>query len=186
MGYTHFDKVSGVTGIGVGKKGSEVEVITKEGVVTAPVTGNVTGGLSGGEVNPTIAVVAGEAITAGNLVYISGYDATTGKVKVSKADADAAGKQAALFIAPANIADTAEGVVVGSFELTGQNTDAVTAVGDPIYLSTTAGGWTKDAPTGGGHSVQQVGVVTVKNATTGKILFFPFYSKVVTVNTTTA
>ena len=34
MGYTHFDKVCGVTGLGVGEKGSEVVVATSAGVLT--------------------------------------------------------------------------------------------------------------------------------------------------------
>lgn len=155
------------------------------GNVAGNVTGNVTGGLAGGEVNPTLAIIADGAIAAGDLVYPSGYDATSGKLKMKKADADAANPaKVAWFVAPAAIDNGAAGVVVGMFELTGQNTDSASAVGDPVYLSTTAGGWTLTAPTGGGHAVQQVGVVTVKHATTGKVLLVPFYSKAVTVNTT--
>jgi hypothetical protein len=185
MGYTHFDKISGVNGIAVGKKGSEIEVVNSSGTVVRPVTGNVTGALSGGEVNPTVACIADGAIALGDLVYPSGYDATTGKLKMKKADADAnAPAKVAWFVAPAAIENAAAGIVVGAYELEGQNTNSASAVGDPVYLHTTAGVWSLTAPTGGGHAVQQVGVVTVKNATTGKVLLMPFYSKAVSVNTT--
>lgn len=181
--YTHFSKISGENGLAVGKDGHEVEVVNSSGIVTAPVTGDVTGSLSGGEVNPTIAVIAGEAIAKGDLVYPSGYDATSGKIKVSKADADAANPaRVAWFVAPAAIENAAAGVVVGMYELTAQNTDSASAVGDPVCLSdASAGAWSLAAPATAGDSIQQVGVVTVKNATTGKVLLMPFYSKGVTL-----
>jgi hypothetical protein len=152
-----------------------------DGTITGNVTGNVTGAVSGGEVNPTVAVIAGEAIAKGDLVYPSGYDATSGKIKVTKADADGTDPaKVAWFVAPAAIADGQAGTVVGKFELSGQNTDSATAVGDPVYLSATAGGWSLTPPTGAGKTIQQVGVVTVKHASTGKVLLMPFYSKAVT------
>ncbi len=152
------------------------------GSIKGNVIGDVTGGLSGGEVNPYISVIAGEAIAAGDLVYPSGYDATSGKIKVKKADADGTTPaKVAWFVAPAAIQSAAAGVVCGSLLLTGKDTSAAAAVGDPVYLdATTAGGWTLSAPSGAGVNVQQVGVVTVKNATTGAVLLMPFYSKGVT------
>ena len=145
---------------------------------TGAVTGNVTGALSGGEVNPTIAVIAGEAISKGDLVYPDGYDATSGKIKVKKADADAANPaKCAWFVAPAAIESAAAGIVVGAYELTGQNTNSGN-IGDPVYLSdTTAGAWALAAPATAGDYIQQVGVVTAKSATVGKVLLMPFYSK---------
>lgn len=159
--------------------------IKAKGGFSGSVIGNVTGGLSGGDVNPTVNVIAGEAIAKGDLVYPSGYDATSGKIKVKKADADAANPaKAAWFVAPAAITSGQAGVVQGAYTLTGQNTDSASAVGDPVYLdATTAGGWTLTAPSGAGVAVQQVGVVTVKNATTGAVLLMPFYSKAVTATT---
>ena len=129
--------------------------------------------------------IADGAIAKGDLVYPSGFDATKQKLKMKVADADAAAPaKVAWFVAPAAIANNAEGVVATTFLLDGQNTNAAAAVGAPVYLSTTAGKWTLTAPTGGGHAVQQVGVVTVKNATTGAVLLLPGWSKAVTVNTT--
>ena len=153
------------------------------GDLTGNLTGDVTGSLSGGEVNPTIAVIAGEAIAKGDLVYPSGYDATSGKIKVQKADADATNPaRVAWFVAPAAIENGAAGIVVGMYELTAQDTSGASAVGAPVYLSdATAGAWSLTAPATAGDSIQQVGVVTVKNATTGKVLLMPFYSKGVTL-----
>jgi hypothetical protein len=161
--------------------GATVLKITESGI-EGNVSGNVTGALSGGEVNPTIAVIAGEAISAGDLVYPSGYDVTSGKIKVKKADADGTNPaRAAWFVAPAAIQSAAAGVVVGAFELTAQDTDSGN-VGDPVYLSdATAGGWSLAAPVTAGDAIQQVGVVTAKSATVGKVLLMPFYSKGVTL-----
>jgi len=130
-------------------------------------------------------VIAAETIDAGELVYISGYDAK-GYLKASLADADAsAPANAAVAVAIADIANTAIGHVGDAYLLTGQNTDSASAIGDPVYLSDTAGGWTLDAHTTGGDTVQQVGVVTVKNDTTGAVLLCPGLFKATTVNTIT-
>lgn len=137
------------------------------------------------DVSVAVTIVAGENLAAGDLVYPSGYDATAKKIIVSKADADANNPaKVAWFVAQGTIAKDATGTVYGAYELTGQNTNSASAVGDPVYLSTTAGGWSLTAPTGGGQAIQQVGVVTVKNASTGKVLLLPFYSKAISVNTT--
>ncbi len=175
---------TGATVLKVTESGIEAAVTGNViGDVTGNVTGAVTGAVSGGEVNPTVLVIASGAIAKGDLVYPSGYDATSGKIKVSPADADATNPaRVAWFVAPAAILDTAAGVVVGAVELTGLNTDAAAAVGDPVYLSdATAGAWSLSAPATAGDSIQQVGVVTAKSATVGKILLMPFYSKGVTL-----
>jgi predicted RecA/RadA family phage recombinase len=162
--------------------GATVLKITESGI-EGNVSGNVTGALSGGEVNPTIAVIAGEAISAGDLVYPSGYDATSGKIKVKKADANGTNPaRAAWFVAPAAIQSAAAGVVVGALELAAQNTNAGN-VGDPVYLSdATAGAWSIAAPATAGDAIQQVGVVTAQSETVGKVLLMPFYSKGVTLH----
>ena len=166
--------------------GTTILKITESGIETnliGNVTGDLTGALSGGEVNPTIAVIAGEAIAKGDLVYPSGYDATSGKIKVKKADADGTDPaKCAWFVAPAAIESAAAGTVVGAYELTAQNTTS--DVGTPVYLSdATAGAWSVNAPAAAGDFVQQVGVVTAKDGTAGKVLLMPFYSKGVTLHT---
>ena len=131
-----------------------------------------------------IPVIAGEAIDAGELVYVSGYDAK-GYLKVKLADADAAvPANAAIWVAGEDIENAAIGAVTDAYLLTAQNTDSASAVGDPVYLSDTAGGWVLSAHTTGGDTVQQVGVVTVKSATIGQVLLCPGLFKATTVNTT--
>lgn len=147
------------------------------GAVTGNVTGNVTGAVSGGEVNPSVAYSPAQNVTAGDLLYISGWDATNGRFAMNKADADAADPaKVAEFVAAASALQGAAAVAVGRYTLTAQNTNAAT-VGDPVYLSTTAGGWSLSAPDGAGVNIQRIGVVSVKSATVGEIVLFPFYSK---------
>jgi len=182
-------------GFSVGTKASSTAIIDANGNATIPGTlsvigaaslsggmsGNVSGSVAGGNLNPTLNVIAGEAITKYDLVYVSGYDTTSGKLEVKKADADAASPaNVAMFIAPAAIDNGAAGTVVGELVATGIDTDAASAVGDPLWLSDTAGAFAVAAPTTAGDTQQCVGVVVTKNATTGSAWFYPFYSKATT------
>lgn len=92
--------------------------------------------------------------------------------KVAKADADTATTWAR-YVLDADISDTTTGIVWPCRVVTGIDTSGVTTVGDPIYLSGTAGAFTATAPTGADQEKQQVGVVLVKDATVGAALFFP-------------
>lgn len=112
----------------------------------------------------------GGEIAKGTLLYISGYDATSGRWTIAKADADA--MLAASFIATGVIAINGQARVEKALTLTGLNTSGYSAVGDPVYLDyTTAGGYRSAAPTGADQLVQIVGMVTVKHASTGIIKF---------------
>jgi len=137
------------------------------GTITAEtgISGDLVGNVSGGHVNPKIPVIAGEKLVAGDLVYPSGY--SNGYIAVRKA-----ATTFAWFVVPDDIDDTEQGYVVGMYELGEQNTNGGN-VGDPVYLN--AGGWTLSAPASG--IIQQVGVVTAKSGTAGKVLLMPFYSK---------
>lgn len=141
------------------------------GTITAEtgISGDLVGNVSGGHVNPKIPVIAGEDLEAGDLVYPFGY--SNGYIVVKKAAATLA-----WFVVPDDIASTEQGYVVGMYELGEQNTNSAD-VGDPVYLN--AGGWTRNVPASG--IIQQVGVVTAKSATEGKVLLMPFYSKGVAV-----
>jgi len=141
------------------------------GTITAEtgIFGDLVGNVSGGHVNPKIPVIAGEDLDAGDLVYPFGY--SNGYIVVKKATATFA-----WFVVPDDIDDAEQGYVVGMYELGGQNTSGGD-VGDPVYLN--AGGWTRSVPVSG--IIQQVGVVTAKSQTAGKVLLMPFYSKGVAV-----
>jgi hypothetical protein len=109
----------------------------------------------------------GGTLTAGTLVYISGYDASTGAPQVTKADGDS---HFAEYVLNADIANAAAGVVYRGYTLGSQNTSAL-SVGAPVYLSATAGEWTGTALTGSAQVSQKVGVVVTSHASTGQIQF---------------
>ena len=67
------------------------------------------------------------------------------------------------------LANNTNGLAYKTFRLTGQNVGG--AEGDPVYLSTTAGGWTLTAPTGADDINQVVGRVAVVSATVGVVEF---------------
>lgn len=112
---------------------------------------------------------SGSDIAANKLVAISGYDVTTKHLKVVLADADAANLATDVYVTVAKLTNGAKGTVYKGFLSTATlDTSGATTVGDPVYLSTTAGGFTSTAPTGAG-SVVVVGYSTVKSSTVGQI-----------------
>lgn len=121
--------------------------------------------------NDVFTVEAGEAIDAGELLYVSGWNATLGLLKVGLADADVAAgtqKQVAVLVALEDIASGEKGKAGKTYLITGVDSETTTsAAGDPVYLSGTAGGWTGTRPTTAGDSVQNVGTVLVRATGTG-------------------
>lgn len=103
----------------------------------------------------TLSVTAGEALSAGDLVYINASG------QALKADADSASKAAVGFVLT-SISNGASGTVYfGSGMITGLT--GLTA-GSVYFLSQTAGAITTTAPTGTNVIQQQVGVAA--NTTT--------------------
>lgn len=111
----------------------------------------------------------GGSLAAGDLVYVSGWSETQSRFLISKADADAAGARAT-FILIAALANNTNGTAYKTHRLTAVNTGGST-VGNPVYLDTTAGGWTLTAPTAANAIQQIVGRVAVVHASTGEIEF---------------
>lgn len=109
----------------------------------------------------------GGSLVAGDLIRASGWNETHVRPLVSKADADAAGGQA-YWVMQGTVATGANGTAYKRYRLTGLDTSAG-SVGDPVYLSTTPGGWALTAPTGAGSVVQIVGRIAVDHATLGEI-----------------
>ena len=109
---------------------------------------------------------AGEALTKGDVVYISGISGNT--TVVSKADADDAAKMPAFGLAAkdASINTNLEVYTFGT--LSGLDTSSYTE-GDELFVDTTAGALVSTAPTGEGSLVQKVGKVTRSHATSGSI-----------------
>ncbi len=113
---------------------------------------------------------SGSTITKGSLVRVSGL--SSGAIPlITLADSDGGTGFQAQYVATADIANNANGNVYRVALVTGLNTNSFTSVGDPVYLSGTAGAFTQTAPAGDIQCTQRVGIVITKNATTGSILF---------------
>lgn len=119
----------------------------------------------------TVVNKSGSDITTDKLVALAGLDATATVPKIVLADADVAAHED-VWVTTATIANNATGVVKKqATSAANLNTDAASAAGDPVYLDTTAGGFTVTAPSGSDDRVHPVGFVLVKHAATGQILW---------------
>jgi hypothetical protein len=112
-------------------------------------------------------VEAGESIAKGDVVYVTG-DAGNGRFIVAKANASDSTKMPAVGLAPAAITFGTNGKIVSFGRAIGLNTAGMT-VGRPVYVATTAGGITKDKPTGATDLIQNIGIVSVVDGTNGVI-----------------
>lgn len=123
----------------------------------------------------TVKNVSGGALSVGDLVYVNGTTTSpaTGTdpvATVTKADADGtAVASAAAYVVTKAMASNAFGKVGKYLVRRGVDTSAYVTVGDPVYLSTTAGASTPTAPTIGNQQI--VGFVAVKSATVGIIVY---------------
>ena len=109
---------------------------------------------------------AGEAVSKGDAVYVSGISGNT--PVVSLADADDANKMPAfgLVLTAASTNGSTEVVTFGT--ISGIDTSAF-SVGDTLYISTTAGELTNSKPTGEGSLIQNIGKVQRSHASAGSI-----------------
>ena len=116
---------------------------------------------------------SGGNLAASDLVYITGTysDGTDSYPSVDQADshATASSNFFAVGLLEAAVSNGADGTVTARKTITAVDTSGST-VGDPVYLSSTAGGWTLTKPTSG-EFVQVVGYVSVVHASTGVIMF---------------
>jgi hypothetical protein len=109
---------------------------------------------------------AGEALTKGQPVYISGVSGNTPIVML--ADANDAGKMPAFGLASETVSANGSIEVVTYGQLEGMDTSAFT-LGDTIYVSNTAGVLTNTAPGGETSLLQNVGKVERVHASVGTI-----------------
>lgn len=116
---------------------------------------------------------SGGALTANDIIRFTGTysDGTDNYPTIAKAIATgtATTNYFGQGILDANANDGTDCTVVLVKEVSGIDTSGG-AVGDPVYLSTTAGGWTLTRPTGD-QFVQVIGYISVVNASTGRIVF---------------
>jgi len=113
---------------------------------------------------------SGSSIAKGKLVYFSGYDATHKRFKIDLTDADDPTKQA-VGVTDHAIANSTNSYILAEALIGGLDTSAFTAVGDPVFVSATAGAFTETAPSGASQFKQKVGSVKVKSSTVGVIHF---------------
>ncbi|MDB2580771.1 tail fiber domain-containing protein [Candidatus Poseidoniales archaeon] len=109
---------------------------------------------------------AGEAVSKGDAVYVSGISGNT--PIVSLADADDANKMPAfgLVLTASSANGSTEIVTFGT--ISDIDTSAF-SVGDTLYISTTAGELTNSKPTGEGSLIQNMGKVQRSHASAGSI-----------------
>ena len=112
------------------------------------------------------AAKAGEALSKGDVVYVSGVSGN--EPVVSKADADVASKMPAYGLAEDDASLNAAVNIVTFGTLYDLDTSAFSA-GDTVYVSTTAGSLTNSAPTGESSLIQNLGMVVRSHASAGSI-----------------
>ena len=110
---------------------------------------------------------AGEAITKGDAVYVSGISGNT--PVVSKADADDAAKMPAFGLSADTVSANAAMEVVILGQLTNIDTSSYT-LGDTLYISSTPGVLSATKPAGESSQLQNIGKVERVHASTGSIL----------------
>jgi len=111
---------------------------------------------------------AAEALTKGDVVYISGVSGQT--PTVGKADADDSSKMPAfgLVQADTSLNNSCTIVTFGSFKEYDTSTPGW-SLGDTLYVSTTAGSLTNTPPTGESSLIQNIGKVQRVDSTDGRI-----------------
>ena len=113
---------------------------------------------------------SGSSIGADKLVAVGvTYDVTVGLPNVVLADANTTTHKD-IYVTLNAIANNTQGYVFkGGKSAANLDTSGATTVGDPIYLSETAGGFVHTRPGGSGVTVLPVGWSTVKSSTVGQI-----------------
>jgi hypothetical protein len=109
---------------------------------------------------------AGEALSKGDVVYISGISGNT--TVVSKADADDATKMPAFGIVAEDASNNTSATVYTFGSLTGLDTSSFSE-GDELFVSTTAGTLTDTPPTGESSALQKIAKVTRSDNSAGSI-----------------
>ena len=153
----YVDSVNNEVGIGTTNPSEKLEVVGN--VEATEFIGDLRGAV-------VFKALAGEALTKGDVVYISGISGQT--TVVSKADANDAAKMPAFGLAAKTVSSSAALEVYTFGTLSGLDTSSYTE-GDELFVSTTAGVLTSTAPTGEGSQIQKMGKVTRSHASSGSI-----------------
>jgi hypothetical protein len=124
-----------------------------------------TDGSYSGPLSDSIAFIADTGgLAAYDLAYVSGIDATTGYIKLKKAQANAAATSSDLYWSPSAVTSGATGYArkAGTFTSTLTNSGAI---GDPVYLSAASAGAVTGTIPSGDNFVVEVGTFASTGAT---------------------
>jgi len=105
-------------------------------------------------------------ITAGKIVYVSGFHTASSTIEISLADNSSASSMPAFGFTMESIAAGATGKIIQQGQLENLNTDTI-AEGTILYVGT-SGNWSTTKPTGTAL-IQNIGKVLKDNASTGII-----------------
>ena len=108
----------------------------------------------------------GVTITKGSVVYIDGISGNTPTVAL--ADANDAAKMPAFGLAYADLAAAATGSIITFGDITNVDTDGF-VLDNPLYVSTTPGVLTQTKPAGETSLIQNIGLVTRVQQSSGRI-----------------
>ena len=111
---------------------------------------------------------SGSTITKGQAVYVTGADGTNALIGLASATAEATSSKT-LGIAANTMTQNAFGYVIENGQLSNIDTSAASA-GSSVWLGTTAGSLTFNAPPADPNNSVYLGVVTKANPSTGEIL----------------
>src|SRR5210317_1587832 len=129
-----------------------------------------SGGSSSGSADESNAITftgqAGEDLSKGDVVYISGLSGNT--PVVSKADADDSSKMPAYGVASTDASLNNSVSIITSGALENFDTSAFSQ-GNILYVNTTAGTFTQSPPTGESSKIQNIAFVVRSHASTGAI-----------------
>jgi len=123
------------------------------------------------EISMRVRNETGGAFEAGDLVTAQAYDQTEDRFTVVLADRDSQGLAAQeLWVMREALANATNGTAYKTYRETAQDTSGGTE-GDPVYLSATAGDWTRtDATDADPNGVARViGYIAVVHASTGEV-----------------
>ncbi len=135
-------------------------------VVTAEATDSFIGDLRGAV---RFRAQAGEALSKGDVVYVSGVSGNTPVVSKARADSSSTMPAYGLAFADANNNASVEIVTFGTLQGIDTATDSL-QLDKPVYVSpTTAGVYTATRPTDPTHLVQNIGLVTRIHESAGSI-----------------
>ena len=154
----YYDSTNNYIGIGTDTPGEAIDIVNGN-VQADEFIGNLRGAV-------LFKAKAGEALTKGDAVYISGISGNT--TVVSKADADDAAKMPAFGIADETVSLNSS-VDVIKFGAVSNLDTSNWLEGTELYVGTTAGALVSSAPTGESAAIQKIAKVTRQDNSAGSI-----------------